>query len=54
MNKEQILGFVRHFLTLVGGMVVVRGWADESTMLEVVGAIVTLTGFVWSFLDKKA
>lgn len=54
MNKEQILGFVRHGLTLLGGILVTKGWVDESTMLEAVGALTTLIGFAWSFTDKKA
>ena len=53
MNKEQILGFIRHGLTLLGGMLVTAGYIDEQTLLEVVGAASTIIGFVWSFFDKK-
>jgi hypothetical protein len=53
MNKEQILGIVRHILTFAGGFLVVRGKIDESTLTEVVGSVVTLAGLVWSVLDKN-
>lgn len=52
MNKEQILGIVRHVLTFAGGFLVVRGKIDESTLTEIVGSLVTLAGLVWSVLDK--
>jgi len=56
MNKEQVLGFVRHILTFGGGYAVARGWLDEQTMLSLVGAGVTVVGFVWSMFfapEKK-
>ena len=53
MNKEQILGFIRHGLTLVGGVLVTNGVIDEATLLEVVGATITLISFGWSFADKR-
>lgn len=52
-TKEQILGFVRHALTLVGGALVTSGYFNESELLEAVGAATTLIGFVWSWIDKK-
>jgi hypothetical protein len=52
-TKDQILGFVRHALTLIGGSIVTNGMFNESQMLEVVGAAVTLIGFVWSWYAKK-
>jgi hypothetical protein len=53
MNQEQILGFVRHGLSLLGGAAVAKGWIDESTMLELLGATMTVLAFGWSFLSKK-
>jgi hypothetical protein len=35
MKKEQILGLVRHALTIIGG------------------ALMSLTGVIWSIMDKK-
>ncbi len=52
-SKEQLLGFVRHALTLLGGSIVTNGMFTESEMLEAVGAAITLIGFVWSWIDKK-
>lgn len=56
MNKEQILGFVRHILTFGGGIAVGQGWLSEEMMMQLVGAGVTIIGFVWSFFfapEKK-
>lgn len=53
MKKEQILGIVRHFLTFVGGIVIVKGYMDDTVVTEVTGAVMTLVGAVWSVFDKK-
>lgn len=53
MSKERILGIIRHTLTFVGGIVVMKGLIDESTATELVGGIVTLVGLIWSVFDKK-
>jgi hypothetical protein len=53
MSKERILGIIRHTLTFVGGIVVMKGLVDESTATELVGGIVTLVGLIWSVFDKK-
>ena len=51
--KEQTLGLIRHALTFVGGILVAKGVVDDATSLELVGAIVTIIGGVWSVLSKK-
>lgn len=53
MNKEQVLGVVRHVLTFGGGYVVAKGFLDEATMTAVVGAIITLGGALWSVLAPE-
>ncbi len=53
MNKEKVLGLIRHTLTFVGGLLVAKGAIDEATATEVVGAVVTLIGGIWSVLVKK-
>ena len=53
MNKEQVLGILRHALTFVGGILVAKGLVDESTFVELSGAVITLVGGVWSVLSKK-
>lgn len=53
MVKEQILGIVRHVLTAVGAILVVKGYIDEGTVTLVIGALLTATGGIWSIFDKK-
>jgi hypothetical protein len=52
MNQEQIMGIIRHVLTFVGGIVVMKGYADEAFVVEVTGGILTLFGGVWSIVNK--
>lgn len=53
MSKESILSVIRHVLTFGGGYFVTSGLAGASEIEAAVGAIVTITGVVWSILDKK-
>jgi hypothetical protein len=53
MNKEQIQGIIRHTLTFVGGILVLRGVIEESVVNEAIGAAMTLVGAIWSVMDKK-
>jgi len=53
LTKEQILGIVRHTLTFVGGIVVMKGLVDEATITEIIGGVMTLTGTIWSVINKK-
>ncbi len=53
MNKEQVLGIVRHILTFGGGILVTKGLIEESISQEIVGAVITLIGTIWSALSKK-
>lgn len=53
LTKEQVIGIVRHVFTFAGGFVLAKGWVDETTLLEISGAVVTLVGAVWSVMDKK-
>lgn len=50
--SEKIKGLLRHILTFAGSVLVTKGVIDEAMLTEVVGAIITLTGFVLSWLDK--
>jgi len=47
LTKEQVLGIVRHTLTFVGGIVVMKGLVDEATVTEIIGGVMTLTGTIW-------
>lgn len=53
MKKEQILGLIRHTLTFVGGLLVAKGLIDETTITEIIGGVITLTGAIWSILEKR-
>ena len=53
LTKEQILGIVRHGLTFIGGILITKGLIDESTATEIVGGLITLTGTIWSIIEKN-
>ena len=53
LTKEQILGIVRHSLTFVGGILVMKGIVDETTLTEIIGGVITLTGTIWSIIEKN-
>lgn len=53
LTKEQVLGIVRHTLTFVGGIIVMKGLVDEATITEIIGGVMTLTGTIWSVIDKN-
>ena len=53
MTKEQIQGIVRHALTFVGGILIMKGLATDSSVQELIGAAVTLVGGVCSIISKK-
>lgn len=53
LTKEQILGIIRHTLTFIGGIIVMKGLTDETTITEIIGGVMTLTGTIWSIISKK-
>ena len=53
LTKEQVLGIVRHTLTFVGGIIVMKGLVDETTVTEISGGVITLTGTIWSVIIKN-
>lgn len=52
MNREAILGVIRHILTFAGGVMVTKGFATADEATAAVAALVTLIGVVWSVIDK--
>ncbi len=54
MTKEQIQGLVRHALTFIGGIVVMKGLATDAVVQELIGAALTIFAGVWSITSKKA
>ena len=53
LSKEQILGIIRHTLTFAGGLLVMKGLVDETTVTEIIGGAMTLAGTIWSIIEKK-
>ncbi len=53
LTKEQVLGIVRHALTFIGGIVIARGLVDETLVTECIGGVLTLTGAIWSIINKN-
>lgn len=53
MNKEKVLGIIRHILTFAGGFAVAKGIVDAEYSQEIIGAIVTVVGAIWSIKSKK-
>lgn len=53
MNKEAIIGLIRHVLTFGGGFAIAKGWVDEPTLTAAVGAVVTLVGAALSVINKN-
>jgi hypothetical protein len=53
ITKEQLLAVIRHGLTFLGGFVITKGFIDESLWMELSGTLVTLSGLIWSILEKR-
>lgn len=53
MNRETILGLMRHVLTFAGGALAAQGWASEGELTELIGGLMTVIGAVWSIVDKR-
>lgn len=53
MTQAMWLGILRHVLTALGGLLVAKGYADESTINAGIGGAITLGGAAWSIIDKR-
>lgn len=53
MNKDQVLGLVRHILTFGGGILVTKGLASDAMSTELIGSLISIVGIVWSIVSKK-
>lgn len=51
--KKQTLGIIRHLLTFGGGYLVAQKWIDPALLPELVGAVMTIIGGIWSVIEKK-
>ena len=52
MNKDTILGILRHALTFGGGFLTTKGLAGAADIETAVGAAIALIGFAWSIFVK--
>jgi len=48
-----IQGLLRHGLTMLGGVLIAKGLATDGQVNEIIGAVVTVAGIIWSLIDKK-
>jgi hypothetical protein len=53
LTKEQLLGLVRHAVTFIGGVLVMKGLVDDSLVQEILGGATTLAGAIWSIVQKN-
>jgi hypothetical protein len=53
LTKEQIMGVVRHGLTFLGGLLVVKGQVSDAQWYEISGAAMSFLAVIWSVMDKK-
>ena len=53
MNLEQVLGIVRHSLTFIGGMLIMKGSVDATEWAELSGSLIAVIGGIWSIVDKN-
>lgn len=51
MKKDQILGLLRHVLTIAGGALAASG-SDASLINETTGVILAIVGVTWSWIEK--
>ena len=53
LMKKETLGIIRHLLTFGGGYLVAQNWIDPALLPELVGAIMTIIGAVWSITSPE-
>lgn len=49
---EKWMGFVRHALNTMGALLMAWGLTDEATWGTVMGSLMVLVPFVWSWMSK--
>jgi hypothetical protein len=53
LSKEQILGIIRHLLTIIGGVLIAKGYTEEDVVGEAIGGVMSLVGVIWSIREKS-
>lgn len=52
MNREQLMGIVRHIVTALGGIGVSTGYLSESDVTTLAGGVAIIVGLAASFIVK--
>lgn len=52
MNPE-LAGLIRHALTMIGAVLVTKGYTDATAMEAIVGGVAALVGLAWSMWAKR-
>lgn len=52
MKKDLILAIIRHSLTFVGGLFIMKGVVDETMVTELIGGLMSLTSVIWMTIEK--
>ena len=53
LTKDQFMGIVRHSLTFIGGILIMKGIVDDALINELIGGATALAGAIWSVIDKN-
>jgi hypothetical protein len=53
MNQEQLLGLIRHILTIIGTILITKGSVDESSWALITGSTLSLAAVLWSVFAKS-
>jgi hypothetical protein len=53
MLRPAILALVRQILTVVGTVLVAKGYLNASDIEPVIGALLTIGSVMWSVADKR-
>ena len=53
MTKEKWYSVIRHTLTFVGGIMVMKGLVEESIADQIIAGVMTLIGLVWGQVEKN-
>jgi hypothetical protein len=52
MNKDTILSLLRHAMTFGGGFLVAKGAISDTTLAQVIPAVVAVVGALWGATDE--
>ncbi len=53
MPKAALLGLLRHFLTVAGGVLLASRGFEPDQVETLAGAVVAVIGVAWSMYDKR-